>query len=128
MSANIAEARDPRRDYPRAPIGALLIAGLLYVLVGLAVSVAAPQDADASSAPLLDVVAASPVPVPVPESAFAVIALIAVANVSVLVLPRPQEGEQESLRTWWPVPLLALGPCVLYAATRVARSRTAPTG
>lgn len=85
VSANIAEeARNPRRDYPRALIGALLLAGALYVLVGLAVSVAAPQGADASSAPLLDVVAASPWPVP--EGAFAVVALIAVANGALLTM------------------------------------------
>ncbi|MGJ7441972.1 APC family permease [Aquipuribacter sp. MA13-6] len=86
VSANVAEeARNPRRDYPRALIGALLIAGLLYVLVGLAVSVAAPQAPDGSgSAPLLDVVAASPVPVP--EAAFAVIALVAVANGALLTM------------------------------------------
>lgn len=85
VSANIAEeTANPRRDYPRALISALLIAGLLYVLVGLSVSVAAPQGADATTAPLLDVVAASPVGVP--ESAFAVIALIAVANGALLTM------------------------------------------
>lgn len=84
VSANIAEeAQDPRRDYPRALITALLVAGLLYVLVGLAVSVAAPQ-ADGSSAPLLDVVAASPVGVP--AEAFAVVALVAVANGALLTM------------------------------------------
>ncbi len=85
VSANIAEeARNPRRDYPRALIGALLIAGLLYVLVGLAVSVAAPPSDGSSSAPLLEVVSASPVPVP--EVAFAVVALIAVANGALLTM------------------------------------------
>jgi amino acid transporter len=85
VSANIAEeARDVRRDYPRALITALLVAGLLYVLVGLAVSVAAPAGADASSAPLLDVVAASPVGIP--PAAFAVIALVAVANGALLTM------------------------------------------
>lgn len=196
VSANIAEeARNPRRDYPRALLTALLLAGVLYVLVGLAVSVAAPQGADASTAPLLDVVAAAPVPVP--PAVLAVIALIAVANgalltmimasrltygmaregllpsvlgrtrgvesgegrgvpaiavlittaaaaalvatgdvetlaatvvmlllvvffavnLAVLVLRRrSDEGEPDHFRTWLPLPVLALGSCVLLAA------------
>ncbi|MFC3690109.1 APC family permease [Aquipuribacter hungaricus] len=85
VSANIAEeARDPRRDYPRALITALLVAGVLYVLVGLAVSVATPGGAGSSDAPLLDVVAASPVGIP--AQAFAVIALVAVANGALLTM------------------------------------------
>lgn len=85
VSANIAEeARDPRRDYPRALITALLVAGLLYVLVGLAVTVAVPGGADSSDAPLLAVVDASPVGIP--SGAFAVIALVAVANGALLTM------------------------------------------
>jgi APA family basic amino acid/polyamine antiporter len=197
VSANVAEeAANPRRDYPRALLGALCIAGLLYVLVGLAVSVAAPREGDGgSSAPLLDVVSASPVGIP--TAAFSVIALVAVANgalltmimasrltygmsregllppvlgrtafvergegrgtpavavvvttlvamalvvtgdletlaatvvmlllvvftavnVAVLVLRRrPEEGEADHFRTWAPLPVLAVGSCLVLAA------------
>ena len=83
-SANVAEeTRDVRRSYPRALIGALLVAGVAYVLVGLAVSAAVPTDVlSASDGPLLEVVrAAGDV---VPTSLFSVIALIAVANGALL--------------------------------------------
>ncbi|NQX05353.1 APC family permease [Rathayibacter sp. VKM Ac-2856] len=85
-SANIAEElRDPSRIYPRALFGALLTAGGVYLLVGLASSIAVPADdlAD-SSAPLLDVVTASGVGVP--AGLFSVIALIAVANGALLTM------------------------------------------
>ncbi|NKY51537.1 amino acid permease [Nocardia vermiculata] len=42
-SANLAEeVRDPRRSYPAALFGALLTAGLVYVLVGVVTSAAVP--------------------------------------------------------------------------------------
>ncbi|WP_135805148.1 amino acid permease, partial [Salmonella enterica] len=42
-SANmIEEVKDPRRTYPRALFGALLTAGVVYVLVGIASAVALP--------------------------------------------------------------------------------------
>ena len=42
-SANVAEeVRDVRRVYPRALFGALLVAGVVYLLVGLAASVVLP--------------------------------------------------------------------------------------
>lgn len=40
----IEEVRHPRRDYPRALFGALLTAEAVYVLVGLASSIALPAD------------------------------------------------------------------------------------
>ena len=72
-----------RRSYPRALIGALLVAGVAYVLVGVAVSAAVPTDVlAASDGPLLEVVrAAGDV---VPADLFSVIALIAVANGALL--------------------------------------------
>src|SRR4051794_396048 len=65
-SANVAEeVRNPSRVFPRALFGALLTAGVVYVLVGLASSIALPADElSDSSGPLLDVVRASGVPVP----------------------------------------------------------------
>ncbi|OSC57757.1 amino acid permease [Streptomyces sp. 4F] len=57
-SVNVAEeTRDPRRSYPRALFGALATAGAVYVLVGVAASVAVPTARLAeSSGPLLEVV------------------------------------------------------------------------
>ena len=83
-SANLAEeTRDVRRSYPRALFGALLVAGVAYVLVGLAVSAAVPTDVLASSdGPLLEVVRAADGLVP--TRLFSLIALIAVANGALL--------------------------------------------
>jgi amino acid transporter len=85
-SANVAEeVRDPSRVYPRALFGALLTAGVVYVLVGLASSIALPADElSKSSGPLLAVVAATGVGVP--EWVFSLIALIAVANGALLTM------------------------------------------
>jgi amino acid transporter len=85
-SANLAEeAVDARRDYPRALFGALLAAGLLYVLVGAAVGVTVSTETVAdSSAPLLEVVRAADAGVP--DEAFALVALVAVANGALLTM------------------------------------------
>ncbi len=85
-SANVAEeTEDVRRTYPRALFGALLVAGLAYLLVGLAVSASVPTDTLAgSSGPLLEVVRASRVGLP--EGVFSLIALIAVANGALLTM------------------------------------------
>jgi APA family basic amino acid/polyamine antiporter len=85
-SANVAEeVRDVRRVYPRALFGALLVAGLVYVLVGLAASVVLPPERLAgSSGPLLDVVRAADVGIP--DELFSAIALIAVANGALLTM------------------------------------------
>ncbi|SSC22488.1 Amino acid/polyamine transporter I, partial [Klenkia terrae] len=85
-SANLAEeVRDVRRVFPRALFGALLTAGAVYVLVGLAASVVlAPDDLAASSGPLLAVVQASGVGLP--DQVFSAIALVAVANGALLTM------------------------------------------
>ncbi|GAA4746531.1 APC family permease [Amnibacterium soli] len=85
-SANIAEeVREPSRVYPKALFGALITAGVVYVLVGLASSIAlAPEQLSRSSGPLLAVVSASGVPVP--EAVFSLIALVAVANGALLTM------------------------------------------
>lgn len=116
-SANVAEeVRDVRRVYPRALFGALLVAGVVYVLVGLAASVVLPADALAdSSGPLLEVVRAADVGVP--DKLFSAIALIAVANGALLtmimasrlvfgmaeqgLLPRPLARVLPGRRTPW---------------------------
>lgn len=85
-SANMAEEmRDARRVYPKALFGALLTAGVVYMLVGLGVSIVAPPEQLASSSgPLLEVVSIADVGVP--ERLFSLIALIAVANGALLTM------------------------------------------
>lgn len=85
-SANvIEEVKEPTKTYPRALFAALATAGLVYVLVGLASAIALPADElEASSGPLLDVVAATGVGIP--SWLFSLIALIAVANGALLTM------------------------------------------
>jgi amino acid transporter len=85
-SANLAEeTSNPRRSYPRALLGGLAIAGAVYLVVGLAVSVAVPADRIASgTGPLLEVVRAAPVHLP--ERLFSAIALLAVGNGALLTM------------------------------------------
>ena len=85
-SANVAEeVRDVRRVYPRALFGALLTAGVIYLLVGLAAStVLAPEELAGSTGPLLEVVRASGAGVP--DWLFSLVALIAVANGALLTM------------------------------------------
>ncbi|MCM6772506.1 APC family permease [Nocardia sp. CDC159] len=82
-SANLAEeVRDPRRSYPRALFGALLTAGVVYLLIGIVTSADVPTDRLAeSSGPLLEVVRTAG---GVPDRLFSVIALVAVANGALL--------------------------------------------
>jgi len=71
--------------YPRALFGALLTAGAVYVLVGIAVSIVLPPDEVArSSGPLLEVVSATDLGVP--DRLFGAIALVAVANGALLTM------------------------------------------
>ncbi len=86
VSANVAEeVVDVRRVYPKALFAALLTAGVIYVLIGLASSIALPTNELAgSSAPLLQVVTATGAPIP--EWLFGLVALIAVANGALLTM------------------------------------------
>lgn len=85
-SANvIEEVKNPSKSYPRALFAALLTAGVVYLLVGLASSVALPADElQQSSGPLLAVVEATGIGVP--SWLFSLIALIAVANGALLTM------------------------------------------
>jgi amino acid transporter len=85
-SANLAEEiRDVRKIYPRALFGSLLVAGVIYMAVGVAAAAVLPVDRlTASSAPLLEVVRASGLGIP--PQLFAFIALIAVANGALLTM------------------------------------------
>jgi APA family basic amino acid/polyamine antiporter len=85
-SANvIEEVRNPGRVYPKALFGALLTAGVLYVLVGTAASVALPADElSESTGPLLSVIEATNTGIP--SWLFSAIALVAVANGALLTM------------------------------------------
>ncbi len=85
-SANVAEeVTDPSRVYPKALFGALITAGVVYVLVGLASSAAlTPDELAESSGPLLEVVRSSGLGVP--PWLFSLIALVAVANGALLTM------------------------------------------
>ena len=85
-SANvIEEVREPRKVYPMALFGALITAGVVYVLVGLASAIALPaEELSTSSGPLLAVVEATGVGVP--SWLFSLIALVAVANGALLTM------------------------------------------
>jgi amino acid transporter len=85
-SANVAEEiRSPSRVYPTALFGALITAGVLYALVGIASATAlSPEELSESSGPLLSVVTASGVGVP--DWLFSAIALVAVANGALLTM------------------------------------------
>ncbi|MEV0247054.1 APC family permease [Nocardia sp. NPDC050712] len=82
-SVNLAEeVKDPRRSYPRALFGAVLTAGVVYMLIGVVASAAVPTDVlSGSSGPLLEVVHVAG---GMPDWLFSVIALVAVANGALL--------------------------------------------
>lgn len=86
VSANVAEeVKDVSRVYPRALFGALLTAGIVYLLIGLASSVALPpEELAGSTSPLLDVVAATGAGIP--NWLFSLVALVAVANGALLTM------------------------------------------
>ncbi|GAA4690610.1 APC family permease [Kocuria gwangalliensis] len=82
-SANLAEeTKDPARSYPRALFGALIVAGVIYALVGAAASAVVPtEELAGSSAPLAQVISAAGI---VPPIVFSAVALVAVANGALL--------------------------------------------
>ena len=84
--ANVAEeTKHPTKAFPRALIGGMALAGLLYVLVAITTSMVVPTSRIAGSeSALLEVVAAGPLPVP--GQLFAAIALVAVTNTALVAL------------------------------------------
>jgi APA family basic amino acid/polyamine antiporter len=85
-SANVAEEiHNPSKVYPSALFGALVTAGVLYALVGIASAAALPSnELSQSSGPLLAVVAATGAAIP--DWLFSAIALVAVANGALLTM------------------------------------------
>ena len=85
-SANIVEEiKEPSKVYPRALFASLITAGVVYVLVGLASSIALPaSELEKSTGPLLAVFSATGVGIP--PWVFALIALVAVANGALLTM------------------------------------------
>jgi basic amino acid/polyamine antiporter, APA family len=79
-SVNVAEeTQHPSRNYPRAIFGALLLAGVIYLLVTFTTSMVVPTGIlSESSGPLLEVVERGPIGIP--TQLFAAIALLAVSN------------------------------------------------
>ena len=86
-AANVAEeTRDPSRIYPRALLGAILTAGLLYMAVAFTASMVVPTEQLAGSADgaLLEVVREGPLPIS--ERVLAAIVLVAVTNTALVAL------------------------------------------
>jgi len=87
-AANVAEETiDPKKAFPRALVGGMISAGVIYVLVAIAaaltVDVGTLADSDAA---LLEVVKAGIIPVPVGFMTilFAIIAMIAITNTTLV--------------------------------------------
>lgn len=120
----IEEVRHPRHDYPRALFGALLTAGAVYVLVGLASSIALPADEllPHRKTPWVAIVATTAVAVlltlvgDLATLAQTVVLLLLIVllstNIAVLVLRRDRV-EHDHFRVWTVVPVLGALSCVL---------------
>lgn len=87
-AANVAEETiDPSRTFPRALVGGMIAAGVIYVLVAMSAAVVVPVDTLANSdAALLEVVRAGVLPfsVAVMVVIFAVIAMVAITNTTLV--------------------------------------------
>jgi APA family basic amino acid/polyamine antiporter len=87
-AANVAEETiDPSRAFPRALIGGMLTAGVVYVLVSISAALAVSMDALAGKT-LLEVVRAGLFPLPVGFMLvlFALIAMIAISNTTLVTV------------------------------------------
>ncbi|MCH1866277.1 APC family permease [Nocardioides sp. CFH 31398] len=87
-AANVAEETiDPSRNFPRALIGGMAAAGVIYVLVSMSAALVVPVDTLASSdAALLEVIRAGilPISVSVMVLVFAIIAMVAITNTTLV--------------------------------------------
>jgi amino acid transporter len=94
-TANVAEETiDPQRSFPKALIGGIATAGVIYVIVAMSAALTVDTETLAGSdASLLEVIKADIIPVPVDAMIilFAIIAMIAITNttlVAVVTQPR----------------------------------------
>jgi len=89
-AANVAEETvNPSRTFPRALIGGMAAAGVIYVLVAITAALTVPNKTLAGSdAALLEVVEAGilPIPVSIMTTLFAVIAMIAITNTTLVAV------------------------------------------
>jgi amino acid transporter len=89
-AANVAEETiDPARTFPRALVGGMVAAGIIYVLVAICAALVVPVDTLAESdAALLEVVRAGilPVSVGVMVVIFAIIAMVAITNTTLVAV------------------------------------------
>lgn len=89
-AANIAEeCTEPRRTFPKALIGGMVGAGLIYVAVSVAAALSLPiPELAESDAPLLDVVESGVLPLPagVITIVFALIAMTAITNTTLVAV------------------------------------------
>ncbi len=87
-AANVAEeVVDAKRDFPRALVGGMIAAGVIYVVVAMAASLVVDvKDLAASDAALIEVVEAGVLPISVAfmTTLFAVIAMIAISNTTLV--------------------------------------------
>jgi amino acid transporter len=87
-AANVAEETiDPSRAFPRALIGGMLTAGVVYVLVSIAAALAVPIDT-LSGQTLLEVIEADllPISVSVMLIVFGLIAMVAISNTTLVTV------------------------------------------
>jgi amino acid transporter len=89
-AANVAEETiDPARSFPRALVGGMIAAGVIYVVVAVSAALVVPvgtlAEADAA---LLEVVAAGvlPLPVGIMIIVFSIIAMIAISNTTLVTM------------------------------------------
>ncbi len=89
-AANVAEETiNPSRTFPRALVGGMIAAGVIYVLVAISASLTVPTKSLADSdAALLEVVKEGilPVPVGIMTTIFAVIAMVAITNTTLVAV------------------------------------------
>ena len=87
-AANVAEETvDPSRTFPRALIGGMIAAGIIYVLVATTAALVVPVDTLANSdAALLEVIRADllPIPLTIMTTVFALIAMTAITNTTLV--------------------------------------------
>lgn len=143
-AANIAEeTQDPSRTFPKALLGGMTLAGVLYMVIAFIASMVAPIDDLAANegqdGSLLTVVQAGPIPVP--EMVFSAIALVAVTNTTLVslvaqsrimygmarqgIVPRVFARTHATRRTPWVSIIFTAGlVCVLLAIADVDRLAT----